>query len=473
MAKTDQAGFVEQHIEKVILAAAVVFLAVVAVMVFISPKTVTLASAPTLGEVGEAHAAGDVDAELKSMADAFLKKVNKVEPTPVELDDPPKPGPYDLALDGYGPWGWPPKQVKIVVNPGVKLALSELIPLPTPSSPVVKVAREMIVVPKGVDAAGAPIRTYEDGKIAVHGAATFRHGEMLAKWAPELAKRGLPARLVALGVEVRRREMLPDGTWSEPVLIDRVCSDPTPLPPIPAYDDSNIAAMNSALLAWGDQAVVQVPMELASYPIRIRSVQHLRQVDGVNADGNAICLGQQPFCEPIFYLEAVDQSAFVGARDKGQQLEAGARAGMGDSSGGAPTAGWREVLTTSRDKATDALLNVGDAWKVLRLRGAWCKRMARSARRQNSWKFREAPAHLWPADGPALEPGALAAVTYHDLDLQRQHPEACAESVIERHRNVEYTTFAKPPVDPGNGNGDTKKAPLRERVFGKKDKGNG
>ena len=266
MSSTDDAGFVEKHIEKIVLGAGLLFLLIVAIRVFTSPPTVELAAAPKLGVTDLPYSLRDADQALLKMAKK-LPEVASDAPVPAikEISLPTPSYRLPTGLLGFDVWGSPRPKLEVPHRVRVELAVKDLLPLATVDAPLVKFTRELLVKPQ--IAAGAPVVAggaqvvYEE-VTAVHGAAVLNFGKMMKKWQEVLATRRLRARLTFLNVEVQRRHALGGGGWSEPIVISRVTSDPEPLPLLPSYDEKKFTELQDLLAKWRDTQVQTSVMEL-------------------------------------------------------------------------------------------------------------------------------------------------------------------------------------------------------------------
>ena len=277
MAMTNDVNLIERHIEKIILAAAVLFLVVVVLLVA-SPAEVRLQAAPQLGEPGESYSPKEVDERLLRMSAELEKITGEAKPTP---EVPPDfLAELEAVFAGAGtvpPFRvvWTPPSVPLEAtdkepDPGGKTVnIRGLMRLaegdkPLIDQPETNAAREVQVrmrTQEEVDA-GQPLYKYNE-VIAIHGAALFRLGQLHKKWLKDLADTAVTARLTVAVVEVQRRERQAGGNWSAPTLISRITSDAVPLPALPAYDGKNLQEVR---LAIEDLAILDVQESIVEPP---------------------------------------------------------------------------------------------------------------------------------------------------------------------------------------------------------------
>ncbi len=245
MANQDSAGFIEQHVEKLVLAISVgVLVFAVSHWVLGSPRQVeVLTSAGSTSEVSPA----ELDEKLNEAAESIWRRhsnataeVEPVYPGPEHFERLAST-PFSPALDdlGYLAGGSLPD---IDIGGGVTLEAVGVAQvadeIPAPSAPSVWVGQELRRVTEG---------DLSDQNIA-HGAADFDWQTMTGKWQALLRPRGINARPVALRVEVQRQLVLPDGTYG-PAETIRTIRAPGPegqvarVPELPDFTGENTQAI--------------------------------------------------------------------------------------------------------------------------------------------------------------------------------------------------------------------------------------
>ena len=258
MSATERVGFVEKHLEKIVLGVGLLLMLTMATWVFSSPRTVQLKRSAKLGEAGKPYPADEVGAAVNQMCAEFKKLTDAEDAGKTKSRTSSK----DVSdtfnnpaehVDAYGPWVWPRKDEEAAgPSIGGSLKLTDLRPLLAPQAPLVKVSRESLVIPQPVPPAAAvgaaplqPAFKFRE-VIAVHGAAVFERGKLLEEWRAVLAEKLGEPKIIFAAVEVRRRHLLANGFWSAPKPIARRTSDPTPIPDVPDYDGANGGGVREA-----------------------------------------------------------------------------------------------------------------------------------------------------------------------------------------------------------------------------------
>lgn len=254
MPRTNDAGLVEKHVEKIVLAATVVAMVVVmAVWVFSSPRSLPLKS-PGAGMAAGTYPPAEVDRALHDMAETLKNKLERVQPKHVPVVDyaglhaAKFARPYPVGkMPGLIAFGRGGEKLVPTTRPALaQVELAALLPLVAPEMPLAKAARELVSVPVITPAPERPAAaqpaveqtTYKAKElVAAHVAAVFEHGKVLEKWRKALTGTRARSRLVVLAVEARRRHLLPDGQWSKPVPVSMV-REPAeaPFDPLPTFD---------------------------------------------------------------------------------------------------------------------------------------------------------------------------------------------------------------------------------------------
>jgi len=260
MAKTDDPGFLELHVEKIFLAAAVIMVPVL--------LTFMVARGPLVEVVinGRAHSPDDVDKVLKDEAERVQKQIDAAKP-----EDKPIPDWAAYVATRYEnptpsrtltPWvSGPPRLESVEAPKEIRVALGTLVEaLPAPDKPVATAQPEVLMKPKAPPAGGTPgagaipagqlLPTDYDYEevIGVHVAAVFERGKAMAAWDKALEKIRVPGQLIVMDVEAQRQHRLADGSWGEPVpvSITRV-PEQAPFAAIPRPDGKNLPQVLSAL----------------------------------------------------------------------------------------------------------------------------------------------------------------------------------------------------------------------------------
>jgi len=282
MAAKDEAGPIERHVEKLVLAgAAVALVAVLLLRVYESPRKVELDGTGRLPS--GRYAPEVVDEQLLQRGEALEKMLEQAKPARKPVPDYPKllqqrfERPYDTyrisGLVQLTPGRKTAEVTTTATRQRARVKLAGLKPLPAPEAPVVNVVREVVAIPRLVPAAAAggpapvqPTMTYEE-TITAHAAAVFPHGRLLKKWSAALEKAQLSTPFVVLRVDVQRRHRQADGAWSSPVSVDSVRRGGDALPEVPKYDGTNLDAVRQGILdlARGDNQ--RIVLEPSSYDV--------------------------------------------------------------------------------------------------------------------------------------------------------------------------------------------------------------
>ena len=268
MAKTDDAGFLEMHVEKILLAAAVILVPVLLYFM------VVRGPASEIRIDGMRVSPDQVDKRLKEKAEevqALIEAADAgVEPIgdwasylAARYENPTPSKTLTPVVSG------PPKLEPVEAPKEIRVALATLVEaLPAPGKPLASAQLEVLMKPKANAAAAAaagaapgqfvPVNFDYDEVVGVHVAAVFEHGKAMAEWAKSLAKVRVQAALAVMAVEAQRQHRLDDGSWSapEPVSIVRVPAE-APFPPTPPYDGKNLAEVLNALAYYHHAEVMQ------------------------------------------------------------------------------------------------------------------------------------------------------------------------------------------------------------------------
>jgi len=225
MPKTNEPGFLEQHLEKAVLAASVVaMILALSFWVVSSPREISLRTGKYPPE--------QVDQKLLEQAERLeqmlAEKPASMPSVPSYLDDLKarifNPYPSELVRDYVQlQSGRQPLEPASAGGPSrEKLELARLTDATiAPESPIAKAAREVLAVQQVDRMAATPADAEPKEVVAAHVAAVFEHGKLLSNWRPLLEKAYVQPTLLVLAVEAERRELLPDGSWSDPVPVSK------------------------------------------------------------------------------------------------------------------------------------------------------------------------------------------------------------------------------------------------------------
>jgi len=278
MPKTNEPGFLEQHLEKAVLAASVVaMILALSFWVVSSPREISLRTGKYPPE--------QVDQKLLEQAERLeqmlAEKPASMPSVPSYLDDLKarifNPYPSELVRDYVQlQSGRQPLEPASAGGPSrEKLELARLTDATiAPESPIAKAAREVLAVQQVDRMAATPADAEPKEVVAAHVAAVFEHGKLLSNWRPLLEKAYVQPTLLVLAVEAERRELLPDGSWSDPVPVSKAAFPgldlQAALPPLPSYDGTNMQEVQAALdlLARAQEDILEPPYPDIYWPDR-------------------------------------------------------------------------------------------------------------------------------------------------------------------------------------------------------------
>lgn len=249
MANQDSAGFIEQHVEKLVMAISLgVLVFAVSHWVLRSPRRVkVITAAGSTAEVAPA----ELDEKLNEAADSIWRRhsnatadVEPVFPGPEQFErlasTPFLPALADLPNIAAG------SLPDIDIGGGVTLEAVGVAQvaeeIPAPSAPSVWVGQELRRVTEG---------DLSDQNVA-HGAADFDWQKMAGQWQALLRPRGINARPVALRVEVQRQVVLPDGSYGPAETIKTIRAPGSDgqvarVPELPDFTGENAQAITDAI----------------------------------------------------------------------------------------------------------------------------------------------------------------------------------------------------------------------------------
>ena len=254
MAKTSESGFVENHIEKIVLGVtALLMIGALLHWVASSPRTIEL-QVGRLPIPQKAYPPDQVDQGLEEMSELLKTRIKdqdvSVEPVPPYLARLRRlrASPLDPRIDLYVDLGSASKSPTEDAGDvgGPKLKLADLKSLPKPESVRLGANSEVQVI-ETLDDAGQAAYSYKELDV-IHGVAVFDFGKMVTAWRKSLDKAYIPPSLVFCAVEVQRRHRRPDGTWSKPEPVSLAMAPVAePLPKVPAFDGKNLDEVRLAI----------------------------------------------------------------------------------------------------------------------------------------------------------------------------------------------------------------------------------
>jgi len=246
MAKTNGTTLLEQHLEKLVLAASVLILVLaVAFRAASSPRKV------------DGHSPDKVDEILVSQAQALEARLQAKQP---ERPDPPE---YLAKLkDRIGERypvpavEWQPERLALTTageegKTQPTVALAQLVKvINAPEQPIAEIHREVVVpTPDQIPPADRDKASVPKEVIASHVVAVYPHGLLRKQW-EELLKKvpTATANFLVAAVQAERRHRLPDGSWSAPVTVAMVTL-PSRMPPVvlPKYTPQNRDLIRQAI----------------------------------------------------------------------------------------------------------------------------------------------------------------------------------------------------------------------------------
>jgi len=288
MAKIEEPGLIERHIEKIVLVATVAGLVLVLMLwVVHSPRRIDLGPVPGVsGSPGKPGARGvrageyppeQADAQLKIRLDALRAVVAGTEATGTPPPNWPEElaaqfeNPYDAdAMRGAVPWTTAAAAVTGTETDPVdrqKVTLASLRgAMPAPEAPKVNVAHHVAIVPQIDPRTNASVNGYRE-TAAMHAAVVFPHGEMLKEWRAILEKPRIPARFIVAAVEVQRQGRAAGGAWGTPTVIRTVRGRQIQLPDVPVFTGTNRDDVRKVVEALGGDQVLKAIIEPEFYDL--------------------------------------------------------------------------------------------------------------------------------------------------------------------------------------------------------------
>jgi len=277
MAKTDEAGMIEKHIEKIILTATVVLLGVVVSMwVWESPRRIELAGSAKLGVLKGEFSPDAVDVEIKKRTERLRKVIDDTPPPTDPVKDyvgklEAKYGtPYDTReVAGYGTLTGGRKPIDtgtVQVDERYRVKLADLRKrMPVVENPKVNIVHEVVGVARR-NADGQVVVAYEERPTA-HGVAVFDHGKLRTAWTAILEKSRIAATFVVMNVEVERRIRTPGAAWSKPEIVSTIRRTPIQLPTIPEFNGTNRDEVRRGVMALSNLALQTLILQPDYYDV--------------------------------------------------------------------------------------------------------------------------------------------------------------------------------------------------------------
>jgi len=221
MAKTDQPGFIEKHVEKLVVGlAALCLVAVLAKWVISSPYAVEIGLTP------EPIPPNKIDEKLENLAKDTKGSIDGRQPDKLviprwtqKLDETAKT-PFEPGLTNYPILTSGTRSLRSAA--GVVSEKVKTLPSVPPLRQVgVRAGVELVKMPfvEGDRSRGS---ASAKDVFAAHVTAVLDYGVMVEGWREQLEDRGLPIQPTFLRVVADRQHRLPDGTWSAAVEIDGV-----------------------------------------------------------------------------------------------------------------------------------------------------------------------------------------------------------------------------------------------------------
>ncbi len=237
MAKAEDIGFVEAHIEKVVLGGCVLLLALaVYVWVFSSPRSIEILN-PSGRGAKQTVSPEQVDEALvgsaRSIKSAYDRSTLEVPPIPKYAGQALSAAQMELPPHTPVAMAAPSRPLAVETGTradGVRLAdLKGAIPPP----PAPKVALNL-ELPDWPEPAEVPV---------AHGVVSYPAAELRAAWTEKLSETPIPPRIIVRNVIVQAQQRQDDGTWGPAMNLDANMPDATK---VPAYDFANIEPVRKA-----------------------------------------------------------------------------------------------------------------------------------------------------------------------------------------------------------------------------------
>jgi hypothetical protein len=249
MAKSDEVGFFEQHVEKIVLGVCILaFVVVLYGWVLNSPREIEVVT----GMGKETVTPAEVDSRLAEAAKRVWDLYRKARRPEQDIPDyvtlyeglardpfPPDIGP----MDNYGPPGPRIDRPTTPTRKSVTLAEIEAV-TPAPGKPLAAGRWEV-----------ARLEPAED-RAACHVVAEYSQRKLEREWNKVLRATTVTPQLVVVAVEAEVQERQSDGTWGpertvntvrRATIVDQRTGQPIPAPTIPAFDGSNEQQVQQAI----------------------------------------------------------------------------------------------------------------------------------------------------------------------------------------------------------------------------------
>ncbi len=253
MAKSEQAGLLEKHVEKLVLALAAVGLVfVLFTWVFRSPFSFK-------GMSGTPVPAEKIPEELLRLAETKQRQIEnrKINITTMPAYTKLVPQIMQEAVSGNVgstvPWSYatvlPPLDKRVSINND---PVPPMPPLPPLESTVASIRQETIRKTLSASDMGVGAGVRAEDVYTAHVTSLLNYGTMVRPWLVVQKKFGVKIAVVFLDVTAERQEQLADGTWSDPVPV-QITRAPAnnrngELPPLDPYDAGHMLDTGSRLL---------------------------------------------------------------------------------------------------------------------------------------------------------------------------------------------------------------------------------
>lgn len=228
MAKSEQAGLLEKHVEKLVLALAAVGLVfVLFTWVFRSPFSFK-------GMSGTPVPAEKIPEELLRLAETKQRQIEnrKINITTMPAYTKLVPQIMQEAVSGNVgstvPWSYatvlPPLDKRVSINND---PVPPMPPLPPLESTVASIRQETIRKTLSASDMGVGAGVRAEDVYTAHVTSLLNYGTMVRPWLVVQKKFGVKIAVVFLDVTAERQEQLADGTWSDPVPVQITQCRPT------------------------------------------------------------------------------------------------------------------------------------------------------------------------------------------------------------------------------------------------------
>lgn len=277
MAKTTQAGLIEKHVEKIVLAVALIILVVVGIS--------WVASSPHGAEIpgltaDETLAPDEIDAALQDWARRTAEYIRNYNFQDEQEEVPEWTNQLRQRLSN--PF-LPDAIARVPLTPAAKpleegtIDIDKKLPHPLPPSPplgktLVKVEQGLVQWP-GV---GGAVVSARDMHVA-HATCVMDYKTFIDRWRKPLEEVAVPFDVIFLSVAAERQERLPDGSWSPAVTVKGVQAPSRTLaiavPEVPVFDGADYAGVLMQVQSFTTPGVQQMVLAPDFYPVYWPAVQ--------------------------------------------------------------------------------------------------------------------------------------------------------------------------------------------------------